>query len=74
MQHEHDAQNAVDVADAVLRAKDGDRVRAAFGLAMFSREMLDDEAEQADRTALALAFYCWACELDPDLFVALKWH
>ena len=73
MQHEdHDAHHAVAVANAVLAAKRGDPLRSACGLALFASVLAEND--QASRTTIALVMLELALELDPDLFVALRWH
>jgi len=73
MQHEdHDAHHAVAVANAVLAAKRGDPLRSATGLCLFASVLASDD--EIARTTVAHVMLQLALELDPDLFVALRWH
>ena len=73
MPHEHDAHHVAEVVRAVLAAKNGDPLKAACGLALFA-ELLVKDGDEAEKTTLALAMFELACQLDPDLFIALRWH
>ncbi len=72
MAREHDAFHVVEVANAVLAAKDHDPLRSACGLALFASVIAEGSDET--RTAVAYTMLCLALELDPDLRIALRWH
>ena len=69
---DHDAFHVAQVATAVLAAKHHDALRSACGLALFASVLAEDDG--VARTTIALVMLQLALELDPDLFVAMRWH
>jgi hypothetical protein len=67
---DHNMAHVVEVANAVLAAKDHDPLSSACGLAFFASVLAEED--EATRVTVAYVMLRLALELDPDLCLALR--